>query len=156
MSHFTLEEFVRSDKARARGIVNALPLNLVPAAEDTLAMLERIRAFLGERAGCEVPMALSSGYRCPALNWAVRNPKAGPGSDATGDHPRARAADWTAPAFGSPLDVCRALAPHADDLGIGQLIYEGGWVHTSTALPLRPINRIITAKAGGYVPGIVA
>jgi hypothetical protein len=154
--HFSLAEFVYSATAARRGIVNTLPLDLVAEAERTLAMLEGIRAFLAAHAGRDVPMVLSSGYRCPALNWAVRRPTDGPGSDPSGDHPRAKAADWTAPAFGPPLQICQLLAPHVSTLGIGQLIFEGTWVHTSTQVPLRSVNRIVTKVAGGYVPGIVA
>lgn len=156
MPHFSLDEFVYSATGARRGIDNALPLHLLADAERTLAMLEGIRAFLSRHAGREVPMQLTSGYRCPALNWAVRRPADGPGADASGDHPRAMAADWTAPSLGTPLQVCQLLAPCVDGLGIGQLIFEGTWVHTSRALPLRRVNRVITKVAGGYAPGIVA
>lgn len=153
--HFTLHAFTASDTAKARGIVNDLPSDLVPAAVATLMMMERIREALSKQAGRDVPILPSSGYRCPALNWAVRYPKRGPGSDATGDHPKAAAMDWRAPAFGTPVEVCTFLAPLVGVLQIGQLIYEGTWVHTSTRLPMLAGNRIITKVAGGYVPGIV-
>ena len=43
-------------------------------------------------------------------------------------------------------------APHIDDLGIGQLIYEvsgkSRWVHVSTVAPYRRVNRVITIVAG--------
>jgi hypothetical protein len=151
--HFTLAEFVRSDVAARRGIDNRLPAELMPAAFATLEMLERIRAELSRQAGREVPLRISSGYRCPPLNLAV-------GSASTSDHARAQAADWTAPAFGTPLEVCRALAPLVSTLGIGQLINEfpgpaGGWVHTSTAMPTKALNRIITITQTGAQVGIV-
>jgi hypothetical protein len=140
--HFSLAEFVASEVARARGIDNTLPESLVPAATATCEMLERIRAALSERAGHTVPIALSSGYRCMPLNMAV-------GSSSTSDHPRAQAGDWKAPLFGTPLQICRVLAPLVSLLGIGQLIYEcptpdRRWVHTSTRLPQKPANRVIT------------
>jgi zinc D-Ala-D-Ala carboxypeptidase len=72
------------------------------------------------------------------------------------DHLRAMAADFKAPAFGTPLEVCRALAPHLDDLGIGQLIHEfGTWVHVSTRRPEREVNRTLTISHAGTMPGIV-
>jgi len=151
--HFSLAEFAASTTAARRGIDNTMPASLVPAAQDTLAMLERIRAWLSAQAGRDVPMIVTSGYRCPALNAAV-------GSSPRSDHLRAMAADWRAPSFGSPVEICRALAPQVGVLGIGQLINEfpgpGGWVHTSTALPMQAINRIITITSAGTVPGIVA
>jgi hypothetical protein len=150
--HFSLDEFVRSDTAAARGIDNTLPTDLVPAATATLLMLERIRAFLSEQAGRDVPVRITSGYRSLALNTAV-------GGVATSDHVAARAADIEAPAFGTPLDVCRALAPVVSVLGIGQLIYECPapgrvWTHVSTRTPVSPVNRLLTISSAGTTPGI--
>ena len=146
--HFTLAEFTRSDVAARRGIDNTLPEPLVPAAMATLEMLERIRAYLSKLAGHEVPLLLSSGYRSPALNLAV-------GSSSTSDHPKAAAADWTAPGFGTPLQICQALAPQVGVLGIGQLIHEfGQWVHCSTLMPAKAANRIITITRAGTRVGI--
>lgn len=146
--HFSLSEFTASDIAARRGIDNTLPASLLPSAVITAEMLERIRAFLSQQAGREIPMEVSSGYRCLVLNAAV-------GSSATSDHPRALAADWRAPAFGLPIEICRALAPAVDVLGIGQLIHEfGTWVHTSTRRPDRPINRVITISRAGAQVGI--
>lgn len=146
--HFTLAEFCASDLAARRGIDNTLPATLRPDAEQTLEMMERIRGFLSNLARRDVPIVLSSGYRCPALNLAV-------GSSSTSDHPRASAADWTAPAFGTPAEICRALAPHVSTLGIGQLIHEfGRWVHTSWRLPMRLENQIITITVAGTTLGI--
>ena len=150
--HFTAAEFIASTKAQQLGIDNALPDELLQAAIGTAQMLERIRAFLSERARRAVPLVLSSGYRCLALNRAV-------GSADTSDHPRAMAADWSAPAFGSPFDVCQALAPQVSVLGIGQLIHECPapgrlWVHTSTRTPANAANRVITISAAGTCAGI--
>lgn len=147
--HFTLAEFCRSGTAARRGIDNTLPAELMPSAMKTLQMLERIRQQLSELAGRDVPILITSGYRCPALNTAI-------GSSSTSDHLKASAADWTAPAFGSPRQVCTALAPLVGSLGIGQLIHEyGQWIHTSWRMPAVAINRIITISRAGTLPGIV-
>lgn len=147
--HFSLAEFCRSDLAARRGIDNTLPAELVPAARQTLEMLERIRQQLSQIAGRDVPILITSGYRCPALNLAI-------GSSSTSDHPRACAADINARAFGTPLQVCQALAPMVSQLGIGQLIYEfGSWVHVSTRHPEKAISRIITISRAGVMTGIV-
>lgn len=150
--HFTLAEFTASTTAAAKGIDNTLPPELMPNALATAELLERIRAELSTRAGYTVPIKLSSGYRSPALNMAV-------GSKSTSDHPRAQAADFTAPSFGTPAQVCRALAPLVSVLGIGQLIYEcpsadRRWVHVSTRLPSKLVNRVITISAAGDMLGI--
>lgn len=139
-THFSLAEFTRSDTALRLGIDNRLPASLLGAALATAALLEAIRAKLSAIAGRDVEMNASSVYRCPALNTAI-------GSTAPngGDHPKMAAADWTAPTFGTPLEICKALAPHVSTLGIGQLIHEyGAWVHTSRLPVADPVNRIIT------------
>jgi hypothetical protein len=151
--HFTLSEFTASAKAAERGLDNSLPDALLPAAEATLEMMERIRAILSEKAGHDIPINVSSGYRSPAVNMAV-------GSSSTSDHPKACAVDWTAPSFGTPAAICKALAPFVSVLGIGQLILEfadrpnGGWVHTSTRLPSKALNRVITINSRGTSVGI--
>jgi zinc D-Ala-D-Ala carboxypeptidase len=140
--HFTLAEFTGSDTAARRGIDNRLPDELIASAHDTCDMLERIRALLG------VPVIITSGYRCHALNEAI-------GSSRSSDHIKAMAADIKAPEFGSAYDVARALIPHVDELGIGQLIHEyGTWVHVSSRTQDKPVNRVITISHRGTEPGI--
>lgn len=151
-THFSVREFCRSANAARRGISNDLPPELLPAARATAEMLERIRTHLGQLAGREVPIILSSGYRCLAVNRAA-------GSSDTSDHIRALSADWEAPSFGSPTEICEVLAPLVGVLEIGQLINEypdrDGWVHTSRRLPDKAINRIITITARGPSVGIL-
>lgn len=150
--NFTLAEFVASSKARQLGIFNELPAGLLEEARRTAQMLERIRAALSDLRGVDVPILISSGYRCHALNAAV-------GGSNRSDHIRALAADWSAPAFGTPYQIAVALAPMVRGLGIGQLIYERPvpgrvWVHTSTRLPAQPVNRVITIGPTGVMLGI--
>lgn len=139
-AHFSLSEFVATAH---RNIDNSLPQVLTPNAINTAMMLERIRHALGD-----LPMGLSSGYRCLQLNRAV-------GSSDTSDHLKGMAGDWTCPSYGTPYDVCMYLKDHVDVLGIGQLIHEfGTWVHTSTRIPDNPINRVITIDRLGTRAGI--
>jgi len=151
-AHFTLAEFCRSETAVRRNIPNLLPADLLHNAKGAATMLEGIRAHLCKLAGRDVPMRITSGFRCIALNRAI-------GSSDTSDHVEARAADWEAPAFGSPTDICEALAPMVGQLGIGQLICEypdrDGWVHTSTRMPAKAINRIITITGRGTSVGVL-
>lgn len=146
--HFTLAEFVASNTAARHGADNRLPEELRPAALATLEMMERIRAHLSNLAGREVPIRISSGYRSPRVNMLV-------GSSSTSDHPKACAVDWTADSFGTPYAIASTLAPHVTALGIGQLILEfGEWVHVSTRVPDKPINRILTIDRNGTRAGI--
>lgn len=143
--HFSLAEFTASQTAARLGIDNDLPAELLANARRTAEMLERIRAAMGG-----VPMLLTGGYRCQALNAST------PGASATSDHVSACAADFHAPRFGSALDVSRFLAPRVDELGIGQLIYEfGGWVHAAWPDRAKPINRVLTINRRGTLVGIV-
>ena len=148
-THFTLSEFIESDTAKRRGINSDLPLTLTANAKNTCEMMERIRAHLSSISGKPIPVLITSGYRSPSLNRAI-------GSSDTSDHTQARAVDFKAPMFGSAHAVALALAPVVSVLGIGQLIYEyNSWVHVSTRLPDKVINRIITINKRGVHAGIL-
>ena len=144
--HFTLDELTASLKARQLGINNTPPPELMPRLVLLAEMLERIRSTLG------VPVIITSGYRCEALNVKV-------GGATTSDHPQGHAADFVAPSYGSASDVATLLAPLVSVLGIGQIILEGvrgkQWVHVSTHSPERSINRVLTITDMGVMPGIV-
>lgn len=151
--HFTLAEFTRSAKAVELGIDNTPPPELLPRLVRTAEMLERIRTTVSAAAGVPgCPIIITSGYRCTRLNKAV-------GSRTSSDHDDGHAADIIAPQFGPPAKLARLLAPLVSVLGIGQLILEGvdgkQWVHVSTHVPERPINRILTITDAGVMPGIV-
>ena len=151
--HFTLEEFVHSDYAIAHGIDNTLPESLMDKARAVAQMGERVRTFLSSRMGKEVPILTSSVWRCPALDMAIR------GRPKTGDHARMEAMDFTAPAYGTPYEIAKALAPMISVLGIGQLIYEcptpgREWVHISARIPDKVVNRVITISPNGPEVGI--
>lgn len=144
--HFTLEELTRSTKAEQLGIDNTPAPELVPRLVMVAEMLERIRATLGR------PVVVTSGYRCERLNLAV-------GGATTSDHPQGHAADIICPGYGTATEVARLLAPLVSVLGIGQLILEGvrgrQWVHVSTHVPERQVNRVITITDAGVQAGIV-
>lgn len=129
--NFYLSEFETSVVAAQFGWDNSVPESLLPNAFKTAALLQRIRDFL------MVPVIITSGYRCAQLNRRV-------GGAAKSHHTYAAAADFIAPGFGSPLEICRAIEPHVEQWGIGQLIHEWGrWVHVGT-IPVSPVNRILT------------
>lgn len=152
--HFSLAEFTASNTAARRGLNNDLPVHLYANAHATCAMLERIRKFLTDKVGAlhGTPILLTSGYRSIEVNRAV-------GSKDSSDHVQAMAADWHCPMVGRPTEVAKLLAPHVDELQIGQLINEfpsasGGWIHTSTRIPSNPANRVITITKAGVFTGI--
>jgi len=148
-AHFDIDEFTCSDTAARMCINNDLPIELLAEAKKTADMMEAIRAYLSDRLGKPCPIIITSAYRCPQLNKAI-------GSSETSDHIKMMACDFKAPAFGSPYDICREIAPAMSMLGIGQIIYEfESWIHVSTRIPDKVINRIITINKDGTHAGIV-
>lgn len=143
--HFTLSELTASNTARARGIDNTPPPEHIAKLTLTAEMLERIRSTLG------VPIIVTSGYRCMKLNAEV-------GGVTSSDHARGQAADIVAPAFGTPYQVAKALAPLVSVLGIGQLLLEyvgnKSWVHVSIRTPEKNSNRVVTYDGKNYALGI--
>lgn len=144
-AHFSLAELTASNKAAALRIDNTPTPDALRRLQGTAEMLERIRTTVGR------PIMVTSGYRSPALNRAV-------GGVTSSDHTTGQAADIVAPAFGTPYELARLLAPLVSTLGIGQLILEGvkgkQWVHVSTRIPDKLFNRVITITDAGAQVGI--
>jgi len=142
--HFTLEELVASQTASRRGIDNTPSPAVVRNLRKLAALLEKVRVLLDG-----APVLVSSGYRCPALNAAV-------GGSKNSAHMAGLAADFTAPDYGTVLQVARRIAE--SNLRYDQLIHEyGGWVHIG--LPqgrARPRRQDLSIfKGTGYLPGII-
>lgn len=134
--HFTLEELVASQTAARRGIDNTPGPDVLKNLGILAEGLERARALLG------APMLISSGYRCPALNTAV-------GGARNSAHKSGLAADFIAPGYGTPIQVCRLLEVHAAEIGFDQLIQEGTWVHIGFPAPnAAPRREVLTANFG--------
>ncbi|PFH10546.1 peptidase M15-like protein [Collimonas sp. PA-H2] len=144
-THFTLEEFTRSDKARSLSIDNTP----APAVVANLRRLAKFNELVRlELAGAAI--IISSGYRCQSLNRAV----GGAGNSA---HLDGLACDFTAPAFGTPMEICQAL--EKSYLQFDQLIYErvGGavWVHLGIAVEGKtPRRQVLTIDSRGTRVGL--
>lgn len=123
--HFTVEEFIRSDVATRKGIYNFPPADVLENLRVLAEKLEAVRTLLGR------PVLVSSGYRCEELNTAI-------GGSKTSKHMTGLAADFTCPAFGTPMMVFDVLRSQKAALGYDQLILEfppEGWVHIGFAPP---------------------
>lgn len=115
--HFTLAELCHSETAIRKGLPNT-PSPEIRSNMGVMAQgLEAVRSLLGG-----VPIIVSSGYRSPELNRAI-------GGSPTSAHCQGWAADFIAPAFGTPLEICTEIA--ASGIPFDQLIEEGTWVHIS-------------------------
>ena len=138
--YFTLAELTASNTAIRRGINNVPTGAALQALTYTASRMDSVRKLLGH------PIRASSGYRSPALNKVI-------GGSNNSAHTLGYAVDFTCPAFGDPLAVCKAII--ASGIQYDQLIYEGTWVHIS----FDPRNRMenLTAHFGKkttYTKGI--
>jgi len=146
--HFSLEELTTSDTAARLDIDNTPPDDIVNIMRTILAPgLERVRMILGSR-----PIHVTSGYRSELLNSAV-------GGSKHSAHMRGLAADIICPQFGSPLEVCKAIAEIESRLGTDQIIHEyTRWCHVAFAGPgeiARGELLTIASSVAGYQPGLV-
>lgn len=138
-SSFLLSEFLRSDTATRKGIDNTPPPDVLLNLRTVLGPgLQRVRDLL------RMPVQITSGYRCPALNAFI-------GGVANSQHVQGLAADFICPEFGTPLAVARHLQSRAPDLRFDQLIQEGTWVHISFVAS-KPRGQVLTAHFDGAGP----
>ncbi|AXF86785.1 hypothetical protein DTO96_102541 [Ephemeroptericola cinctiostellae] len=139
--HFSLEEMTASQTAVRRGLNNTPTASIVSTLKKTAAKMELVRALLG------VGIHVSSAYRSPSVNRAI-------GGASTSQHCKGEAIDFTAPQFGTPREVAKAIA--ASGIEFDQLIFEGTWVHVSFSD--RPRRNVLTAVfrsgATAYLTGI--
>ncbi|MCC6537975.1 MAG: peptidase M15 [Bryobacterales bacterium] len=139
--HFTLEEMTLSQTAAREGIDNKPSPEIVKNLKETCALLEAVRKALGG-----VPVLISSGYRSAALNKAV-------GGSKTSAHMEGFAADFTAPAFGTPLQVARAIS--ASGIAYDQLIHEFAvWVHIGLRKGAPRKEDLSIFSGTGYLKGL--
>lgn len=140
--NFNLSEFVVSQTAARKGLKNEPGAADLANIRNFLAPgLQKVRDLLGS------PIVITSAYRSPIVNAAI-------GGSRTSQHMVGLAADFTAPQFGTPLDICRAIVKSGIDFD--QLIFEGSWTHIS--FNAKPRKSVLTAHFdhGGvrYTPGL--
>lgn len=137
--HFTLAEFVRSDTADRLGDANRPTPAHLANLRVTAAGFEVVRDILGG------PILITSGYRNPRVNRAVRGTP-------TSDHPQGWAGDFRHPR--RPLLECAQLladAHAARRIRFDQLIYEvGRCVHVSFNPRMR--GQVLTQRGGPGSP----
>ena len=139
--HFNLDEFTASQEATRHNINNVPSEKVVENLRMLATLLEQVRELVGGNS-----IRISSGYRSLALNRHI-------GSSHTSAHIFGYAADFTCPAFGTPLQVAKKIAE--SNLKFDQMICEGAapylpdgkWIHISCD----PKNRreVLTATFKG-------
>ena len=139
--HFSLEELTHSDYAKAHGIDNTPPENLGANAVRLAEALEGVRSILG------VPMAVSSGYRCPELNEAI-------GGKPTSAHKDFRAADFLPIGLGIKEAFDKLVSESKD---FDQIILERDkqgheWIHFAIAASGEsPREMVLSGTKGGAI-----
>lgn len=144
--HFTLEEMTSSSKAKALKIDNTPSAEIVENLKALAVALELIRSVIGK------PLKISSAYRCPALNTAVKGSK-------TSAHVQGMAADFTVDGM-APRQICEKII--AAGIPHDQIIMEdmsksnpdGVWVHFGIARGTMR-NQVLTMKGGKYFVGLI-
>jgi len=119
---FTLEALCFSETAVRKGIANDPTPEQIANLTELAMALERVVQLLG------FPITIHSAFRSAKLNAAI-------GGSPRSAHMDGYAADLVCPEFGSPLEVCKAIA--GSDIPYDQCIYEGAWCHFSVAPALR-------------------
>jgi len=119
--NFTLEEFERSDTAKRLKIDNRVPQF---AVERLRTLCEKVLQPVRDHFG--VPIIITSGYRCPDLNDAVRGAT-------SSQHMKGEAADFKIRA--PNLQLYDIYLWMVDNLEFDQLIWEvrpnSKWIHVS-------------------------
>jgi len=133
-AHFSLDELVRSETATQRKIDNTPTPEVVKNLRRLADVLEKIRHEVVN----DLPLRISSGYRGKSLNTVV-------GGTANSAHLTGLAADLTCSNFGTPRELCAAIAQ--SEVPFDQVIVEfDRWVHVGLApegqIPRRQVLRI--------------
>jgi hypothetical protein len=115
--NFTLEEFTISQVAARLGLDNTPKGDVLENIKFTANEMEKVRSLLS------YPIIISSGYRSPQVNAAVKGA-------ANSQHLEGRAADFTSPKFGTPKQIIEKIL--SSNIQYDQVIYEfNTWVHIS-------------------------
>ena len=119
MKYFTIDELCKSDTAKAKRIDNSPSDEII---HNLTSLVDKVLDPLRESYGKAI--RVSSGYRCPALNKAVKGSK-------TSQHMKGLAADITVGATTKNKELFDLIIQL--DLPFDQLIDEKkfSWVHVS-------------------------
>jgi hypothetical protein len=125
--HFTFGEVTLTQNRALLRQNRACALNYI--TELTLLcnyILEPARALL------KTPLIITGGYRCPALNKALRG-------EAASQHLLGQAADFLP--LNADIETAFNALKKSGLIGFGQLILEPAWLHISLGAPFRPLAK---------------
>ncbi len=127
--HFTFGELTKTSKNPYK-LLNPL------LAKKYLFNLYCLAAYLLEpaRAALNVPLIITSAYRCPKLNKEV-------GGSPTSQHLNGTAADFIIKSAKINLQDAYSRLKTCSFLHYGQLILEKSWIHISLGVPFRDLTK---------------
>jgi len=138
--NFSLEQLTHSETAERERIDNTPGPDIIKNLRLLAKGLEQVQVLTG------LPLEISSGYRCPALNRRV-------GGSRTSQHTQGLAADFTCAEFGPPVDIIKAILD--SDIDFDQCILEyAKWVHISFSKAPRGKVLTIYNPKQGYLDGL--
>lgn len=124
--NFYQSEFIFSQTAIRKGIDNSLPTELKPNMISMARWLQVFRDRLSDKYGRDMPIIITSGYRCPKLNRKV-------GGSRTSAHKRMLAVDIQVPGL-TVGQLQRDVIELMQDCPYDQCIDEfGRWLHLGLA-----------------------
>ena len=141
--NFPQHEFEASQNAARKGIDNSLPADKLDDMVKVSWWLQELRNKINrihrtESRARELPVIITSGYRCPELNTAI-------GGSSTSQHMRAQAVDIHVPGM-TARQLVDFIAEHMT--GYDQMIEEfGRWVHVSVCE--NPRGEVLVARKSG-------
>lgn len=147
--HFSYKEGTYSKKAVELGVDNTPSTVQLENMKVAAQGMEKVRALLNK------PISIQSWLRLPKVNVAV-------GGSEKSAHMDGFAIDFRCDGFGSPYEICKAIA--ASGIKYDQMIHEysmtpdKGWVHISFDPALKRQNLTVMRPANPnkiYVPGIL-
>ncbi len=136
--NFSWEEFQRSSKAEELGIDNSIPDESIASQVRSLVVtvLQPLRSAFGK------PLHINSGYRCPALNKALKGAK-------NSQHTKGQAADIASDA---PIRLARIVIERG--LDFDQMILYPNFIHLSYTFE-RPNRKQILYSKDYYGPKLL-
>ena len=130
--NFTIEEMIYSKTAEIKGIDN---VPLFPEKDNLKKLCANVLQPI--RDAIDMPIIVTSAYRCDALNRAV-------GGSSNSQHIKGEAADIVCQDMQKLWDVCLDLIKN-DTIDVGQLINEKNlkWIHISLPRKNKINNQIL-------------
>ena len=142
--NFTLQEFEASSVADEKRITNNAPaIEIDHMMTLCKEVLQPLRDWLG------IPIIITSGYRCHALNKIIKG-------SLTSDHTKGRAVDFVLPDDKHKEYAVHAFACLKHKLCFDQLIWEKGnaeapkWIHVSYRSKEQNREEVLALVDGGY------